>query len=58
MDGTFELYQGLLLEEIEGFLIDEPSAEYFELLYPDRLTYFRKDFEKMNMLLVFKVMIY
>ena len=44
--GTFELYQGLLLEEIEGFLIDEPSAEYFELLYPNRLTYFRKNYEE------------
>ena len=45
-EGTFELYQALLLEEIEGFLIDEPSAEYFELLYPDRLTYFRKNYEE------------
>ena len=45
-DGIFELYQALLLEEIEGFLIDEPIAEYFELLYPDRLTYFRKNFEE------------
>ena len=45
-DGTFELYEALLLEEIEGFLIDEPSAEYFELLYPDRLTYFRDNFEE------------
>ena len=45
-ESTFELYQALLLEEIEGFLIDEPSAEYFELLYPDRLTYFRENFEE------------
>ena len=45
-DGTFELYEALLTDEIEGFLIDEPSAYYFELLYPNRLTYFRDNFEE------------
>ena len=45
-DGTFELYEALLLEHIDGFFIDEPNAEYFELLYPDRLTYFRERFEE------------
>ena len=44
-NGTFELYQALLLEEIEGFLIDEPNAEYFKVIYPEVLTYFPYNFE-------------
>ena len=44
-NGTFELYQALLLEEIEGFLIDEPNAEYFKVIYPERATYFPYNFE-------------
>ena len=45
-DGTFEVFQGLLKEEIEGFLIDEPYAEYFHALYPDRLTYFPDKYDE------------
>ena len=44
-DGIFELYQALLLEEIEGFLIDETNDEYFKVIYPERLTYFPYNFE-------------
>ena len=45
-DGTFELYQALLMEEIEGFLMDEPNAEYFQVVYPERITYFPYNFEE------------
>ena len=45
-DGTFEVFQGLLKEEIEGFLMDEPYAEYFHALYPDRLTYFPDKYDE------------
>ena len=46
LNDSFELYQDLLLENIEGFLIDEPIAKYFEVLYPERLTHFPDDFLK------------
>lgn len=46
LNDSFELYQDLLLEKIEGFLIDEPIARYFEVLYPERLTHFPDDFLK------------
>jgi len=45
-DGTHQLFQGLLLEEIDGFLMDEPNAEYFKVVYPERITYFPESFEE------------
>ena len=44
-DGTFELFQALLMEEIEGFLFDEPYADYFRIVYPERITYFPENFQ-------------
>ena len=43
-DGPFELFQALLMEEIEGFLMDEPYADYFRIVYPERITYFPESF--------------
>ena len=45
-DGTYELFQALLMEEIEGFLMDEPNAEYFKIVYPERITYFPENFQE------------
>ena len=45
LDDFFELYQYLLFEKIEGFLLDEPIAQYFQLLYPERITYFPDNFQ-------------
>ena len=46
INGTFELFQALLKEDIEGFLMDEPNAEYFKIVYPERITYFPEDFQE------------
>ena len=40
----FDLFERLLLDDIEGFLVDEPVAEYFSIKFPERITYFEKDF--------------
>ena len=45
-DGTFELFQNLLMEEIDGLLMDEPYAEYFQVVYPERITYFPESFDE------------
>ena len=45
-DGTYQLFQALLMEEIEGFLMDEPNAEYFKIVYPERITYFPENFQE------------
>jgi len=45
-DGTYQIFQALLMEEIEGFLMDEPNAEYFKIVYPERITYFPEDFQE------------
>ena len=45
-NGTYQLFQALLMEEIEGFLMDEPNAEYFKIVYPERITYFPESFEE------------
>ena len=45
-DGTYELFQALLMKEIEGFLMDEPNAEYFKIVYPERITYFPENFQE------------
>ena len=42
---NFELYQALLLEEIERFLIDEPNSEYFKVVNPEITTYFIYNFK-------------
>ena len=45
-DGTYELFQALLMKKIEGFLMDEPNAEYFKIVYPERITYFPENFQE------------
>ena len=44
----FNSFERLLLNYIEGFLADEPIAQYFSLLFPDSITYFQKDYYKNN----------
>jgi ABC-type amino acid transport substrate-binding protein len=39
-DITFDLFEGLMMDEFEGFLMDKPNAEYFKSEYPNRITYF------------------
>ena len=46
IDGAFGIFQALLMEEIEGFLMDEPNAEYFKIVYPERITYFPENFQE------------
>ena len=43
-DNIYIPYEELLMEDIEGFLIDEPIADYFKLFYPERLDYYTTDF--------------
>ena len=43
-DNIFSPFEDLLMEDIEGFLIDEPIADYFRLLYPERLDYYNTDY--------------
>ena len=43
-DNIYIPYEDLLMEDIEGFLIDEPIADYFKLFYPERLDYYTTDF--------------
>ena len=42
-DNIFSLFHILLLESIDGFLIDGPIADHFKLLYPERLDYYNTD---------------
>ena len=42
------------MEDIEGFLIDEPIADYFKLFYPERLDYYTTDFLTNNYGFAFK----
>ena len=39
-ENTFDLFEGLMMDEFEGFLMDKPNAEYFKSEYPNRITYF------------------
>ena len=41
---SFDLFQNLMVDEYEGFLMDEPNAEYFKSQYPNRVTYFPDNF--------------
>jgi len=41
-ENVYELYNSLLVNEINGFLIDEMIAEYYEKKVSDRLIYFPK----------------
>ena len=43
-DITFDLFEGLMMDEFEGFLMDKPNAEYFKSEYPDRITYFTENY--------------
>ena len=43
---VFNAFERLLLENTEGFLIDEPIAEYMKIQFPERITYFDHDFYK------------
>ena len=43
---TFALFNALLKEKIDGFLIDEPNAEFFQVVYPERITYFPESFDE------------
>jgi len=42
-DNISSPFQDLLLENIEGFLIDEPMVDHFRLLYPEILDYYTTD---------------
>ena len=43
-ENTFDLLENLMMDEFEGFLLDELSAESFKSEYPDRITYFTENF--------------
>ena len=53
-DNIYIPYEELLMEDIEGFLIDEPIADYFKLFYPERLDYYTTDFLTNNYGFAFK----
>ena len=39
-DDSYDLFQDLIMDEYERFLMNEPNIEYFKSQYPHRLTYF------------------
>ena len=39
-EDSYDLFQDLIMDEYEGFLMDEPNADYFKSQYPHRITYF------------------
>ena len=39
-EDSYDLFQDLIMDEYEGFLMDEPNAENFKSQYPNRITYF------------------
>ena len=41
---TFDLFEYLMMDQFEGFIMDRPSAEYFKSEYPDRITYFTESY--------------
>ena len=40
-DNNYDLLYALLMEEIEGFLTDETTAQNFQRKYPERVTYYK-----------------
>ena len=42
-DNVIDLLKLLLLEDIEGFIFDEPVVQYFQIAYPWRITYYTFD---------------
>jgi ABC-type amino acid transport substrate-binding protein len=43
-EDTFELFQALMMNEFDGFLMDEPNGEEYKLKYPNKITYFDKNY--------------
>ena len=40
IESFYDIYTSLLLEEIEGCLLDKPFVDYFVNRYPERVTVF------------------
>ena len=53
-DNISSPFQDLLLENIEGFLIDEPMVDHFRLLYPEILDYYTTDLLNIQYSFAFK----
>lgn len=47
-DDFYDLYASLLLEDIEGFIIDKPISDYFSNRYPERITFYEDILDKNN----------
>ena len=43
-----ELYYHLLMKNIEGFIIDEVIADYYQIVFNNKVTYYRLDIEEDN----------
>ena len=48
IESFYDIYTTLLLEEIEGCLLDKPLIDYFTNRYPDRITAYPEEFDSNN----------
>ena len=48
LNSFYDIYTNLLLEKIEGCLLDKPIVDYFVNRYPDRITYYPDIFDENN----------